>query len=287
MEYVIKNECLKAVISSHGAELRSLVDNDNLNRMNIPMPNTWNKVSPILFPQISKLPNSEYQVNGKKYYMTSHGFLRDNELELVYHYENEIRFRFSDNLQTKTIYPYHFIFFVTYRLVSNNLEVIFEVQNPFDGKIRFMLGAHPGFRIPLYEDEKFTDYYLEFEKKETAKRMVLKEGYLSNEYVCYLNQKKTIPLNHTLFLEDAIILRDLKSSYVDICSKNHQKKIRFYFSDFEILALWSKPNDDCNFLCLEPWNGIRKAMVIEHEKMGVLELDANNSLVFEYKIMVI
>ena len=83
MLYTIKNEFLEATISSHGAELVKLVDKDGINRMHTPSDDTWNRVSTILFPQISKMPNSEYKVNGISHKMTTHGFIRDNELELV------------------------------------------------------------------------------------------------------------------------------------------------------------------------------------------------------------
>ena len=69
MEYIIKNEFLEAIINSHGAELIKLIDIDGVNRMHSPSSDTWNRVSPILFPQISRMPNSEYVVNIDKEYI--------------------------------------------------------------------------------------------------------------------------------------------------------------------------------------------------------------------------
>jgi galactose mutarotase-like enzyme len=150
-----------------------------------------------------------------------------------------------------------------------------------------MLGGHPGFKIPLYENEKYTDYQILFETTETTKRMCVVDGFLANKYEDYLVNTNKIELSHNLFIDDALVFKGLKSKYIDIVSKNHNKKIRFYFRDFEILAIWSKVKEDVNLLCLEPWNGIQKEFVIEHEKMGVLEIMPNSYCVHSYKIEVI
>jgi galactose mutarotase-like enzyme len=285
MEYIIRNEYLEATISSHGAELIKLIDKDGINRLHTPSDDTWNRVSPILFPQISRLPNAEYKANDNIYKMTTHGFIRDNELELVNCCETEITFKYSHNEKTLIMYPYKFNFYVTYKLLDNTLVVIFKVENPSDEVLRYMLGGHPGFKIPLYENESYSDYSVIFEKKETVKRMCLVDGFLANKYEDYYLD--SINLNHNLFIDDALIFRGLNSNYVDIISKNHNKKIRFHFAGFEILAIWSKTKENCDFLCLEPWNGIQKEFVLEHEKMGVLEIEPHNISCSCYKIEVI
>ena len=287
MEYVIKNSFLKAIVSSHGAELIKLIDNDGVNRMHTPSSDSWNRVSPILFPQISRMPNSEYKVNGQIYKMTTHGFIRDNELELVDCEESKITFKFVHNEKTKEMYPYDFVFYVTYKLILNTLEVSFKIENISTTKMFYMLGGHPGFKIPLYENEKFTDYQILFETAETAKKMCVVDGFLANKYEEYLVNTNKIELSHNLFIDDALIFRGLKSKYVDIVSKNHNKKIRFHYSDFKILAIWSKIDENADLLCLEPWNGIQKEFVINHEKMGILEVMPNKSSVYSYKIEVI
>ena len=63
MEFVIENSKLKAVISSNGAELRELYDSNNVNRMHSPSSKTWNRVSPILFPQVSRIKGGVYYVS--------------------------------------------------------------------------------------------------------------------------------------------------------------------------------------------------------------------------------
>ena len=287
MEFVIKNHFLEATINSHGAELVKLVDSDGVNRMHTPTADTWNRVSPILFPQISRMPNSEYMVNGTVYNMTTHGFIRDSELELVNHTETEITFKYSENDKTLIMYPYEFALYVTYVLKNNILEVLFKVENPSDVNVYYMLGGHPGFRVPLYDEESYNDYSLIFEEKETCKKMCVVDGFIANVYEDCLIDTNIIELNHNLFKDDALIFKGLKSKYIDIVSKNHNKKIRFHYSDFDILAIWSKTEDNCNFVCLEPWNGIQKDFVKEHEKMGVLVIQPHDFRKHSFKIEVI
>jgi galactose mutarotase-like enzyme len=285
MDYIISNKYLEATISSYGAELRKLIDKDGINRMHAPSEETWNRVSPILFPQISRIKNGLYKVKDKNYKMTTHGFIRDTELELVNHCESEITFKYSTSDNTLLMYPYEFIFFVTYKLINNVLEVIFKIENPSNKNLLYMLGGHPAFKVPLFENEFYSDYSIIFEKKEVTKRMFLVDGFLASKYENYFLDK--INLNHKYFIDDTLIFRGLTSKYADIVSKNHDKKIRVHFSDFEILAIWSKEQENCDFICLEPWNGIQKNFVIEHENMGVLEIAPYSFSQFSYKIEVI
>ena len=44
--------------------------------------------------------------------------------------------------------------------------------------------------------------------------------------------------------------------------------------------------EEANYVCLEPWNGIQKEFVEDHEKMGVLKLGVDESKQFAYIIEV-
>ena len=151
----------------------------------------------------------------------------------------------------------------------------------------YMLGGHPGFKVPLYENEQYSDYYLKFEEKETVDAMQVVDGYLANEFKRALTNEDVIVLKHEMYNPDAIVLKDLKSSYVDLMSYKNDKVLRFHFKDFEILAVWSLMKENANFVCLEPWNGIQKKFVKEHEKMGVLSLKENEEKEFSYTIEII
>ena len=287
MEYIIKNQYLTATIDSKGAELRTLVDQNQINRMHIPSVDTWNRVSPILFPQVSKTRDLLYTIDGKEYHMPMHGFFRDLQLTPIIYKEDELVFEIKETEKTLKIYPYCFEFKVTYKLIDNALKVTFKVSNKGNKEMLYMLGGHPGFKVPLYENEQYSDYYLKFEEKETVDAMQVVDGYLANEFKRALTNEDVIVLKHEMYNPDAIVLKDLKSSYVDLMSYKNDKVLRFHFNDFEILAVWSLMKENANFVCLEPWNGIQKRFVKEHEKMGVLSLKENEEKEFSYTIEII
>ena len=287
MEYIIKNEYLTATINSKGAELVSLVDDNNINRMHIPNIKTWNSVSPILFPQISRMKGSTYIAKGKEYEMPLHGFFRKSEITPLYIEKDKIEFVFEDNDETLKHYPYHFIFKVKYELIGKSLKVTLNTTNKDNDIMYYMVGGHPGFRVPLFDNEKYEDYYIEFEQKETVSSMQVVDGFLANEYKPYLNNQNIINLRHDLFIPDAIVLKGLKSNYVELKSKTNDKVLRFHFNDFEILAIWSISSNEGRHVCFEPWNGIQKNFVKEHEKMGVLKLNGHESSSFSYTIEIV
>lgn len=287
MEYIIKNEFITAKINSKGAELRELIDSDGINRMHVPNVNTWNRVSPILFPQISKTKDFLYQVNHKDYYMPMHGFFRNEEHFAISQTSTKLVFLMKDSEETLKIYPYHFEFLVTYELIKSTLKVSFEIINKGDKMMYYMIGGHPGFKVPLFENENYNDYYLKFKNKETVKAMQVVNGYLANEFKDALQDEDKIVLKHEMYNPDAIILKDLSSPYVDLLSIKNDKALRFHFNDFDILAIWSLMRDDANFVCLEPWNGIQQDFVLEHEKMGVLSIEPQGKQKFSYSIEIL
>ena len=287
MDYIIKNDKLRAVISSNGAELRQLFDENNENRMHEPSVETWNRVSPVLFPQVSRIKGGYYSVDDKNYAMPAHGFFRNMELSPSKVSEDSITFTINEDEQTLNVYPYKFEFSVTYKLVDNRLDVIFDVVNKDDKDLLYMLGGHPGFKVAKNENERYEDYYLKFQEKETVLAMQVVDGFLANVYKPYLENQDIISLNHTLFDPDAIVLKDLKSKYVDLLSYKNDSCIRFYFSDFNILAIWSLMDERANYVCLEPWNGIQKEFVTDHKKMGVLSLTKDNKATYSYSIEII
>lgn len=282
MKYYIENNYIKACVDSYGAQLIELITNDGINRLHSPNKDTWDSVSPILFPQVSRMKNFTYSVNGVNYNMPLHGFLRNMELNLVKQTNEILVFYLKENDETLKMYPYQFEIFVKYELIDKSLKVSFDIKNTGNSTLRYMIGGHPGLRVPLFKNEKYEDYYLKFPFYETVDAMQVVDGFLANVYKPALINQDIINLKHDLFIPDAIVMRGLKSPYVDLISKTNDKITRFHFSDFEILAIWSLNDSRANYVCLEPWNGIQKDFVVEHEKMGVLTLKSNESKEFSY-----
>jgi len=67
----LKNEKLTLTISSMGAELQSIKDNEGKEYLWQADPNFWPRHSPILFPAVCGLWEGKYRNDGKEYAMVT------------------------------------------------------------------------------------------------------------------------------------------------------------------------------------------------------------------------
>ena len=67
----------------------------------------------------------------------------------------------------------------------------------------FSLGAHPGFNCPMEEGLSFEDYYLEFNRCETASRRI-KADFLTGESLPVLKDESRLSLNFDMFRQEPI-----------------------------------------------------------------------------------
>ena len=79
---ILKNDCLTVEISTLGAELKSIMDKNNEERLWQGDPKWWNGQAPLLFPTCGCLSEGRYLHNGKVYDFTPHGFARKKEFAL-------------------------------------------------------------------------------------------------------------------------------------------------------------------------------------------------------------
>ncbi|BDU50071.1 aldose 1-epimerase family protein [Haliovirga abyssi] len=286
MEYKLSNGTVEIVVKSKGAELKSakLIKNKT-EFMWDANPKFWAKSSPVLFPFVGGLKDNKYFYKNKEYKSGRHGFARDNEFNIFAQDENSITFIFSSNEETLIKYPFEFDFFVKYVLEKNKIILEYKVINKTDGEIYFSLGGHPAFATPTSDEIKFEDYYLEFEKEETSKLLVLDGMYVSDKQLNYFNNEKIINLKRDMFDNDALIFEGLNSTKVSLKNKINNRKIVFDFEGFPFIAFWSAPGAD--YICIEPWHGI--ADTINHngnieEKKGIEKLEKGESFETSFSI---
>jgi galactose mutarotase-like enzyme len=254
---LLENETLKATFKTLGAELCSLIDKrTNTEHIWQADPKVWARHAPILFPIVGQLENNKYQVDGKEYQLTQHGFARDCAFEILEENKESVVYSLHSSSETETKYPFKFRLDVVYTLSEDTLSVGYKVFNKDEKVIYFSIGAHTGFTCPFYSDDLFSDYYFEFQQNETVKRLLFSDGLLNGEESDFLQHQKQIPLSYELFAHDAIILQGLQSEWVDLKSKTNKTTLRFYFKDFPLLAFWTKPGASAPFICIEPWFGI-------------------------------
>lgn len=289
MEFKISNQYLELVVSSHGAEKQSLYCKENNINYLRDVDKYWNRHAPLLFPIVGKLRDLKTNINNREYSMNQHGFVRDQEFELYSQTENELVLVNTYNEDTLKMYPFRYKVFVKYTLVDKTVHTEFKVVNEDYQVIPFNYGGHPGFRLPLYENETFEDYCVEFEKVENfdAPRVVLENGTLDFDNTISYRDIKKLQLKYEYFEIDAIVIPKVKSQSVKLINKEN-KGIKFDFKGFPSLAIWTKPN--APFVCLEPWIGYADKynsnyQFIEKDNMQFLNPECEFSATYSITIL--
>ena len=290
MVYIIENSKLKILVNTYGAELNSVLSKEgDIEYLWNRDPLGWKYQTPILFPIVGKLKESRYTVNNIRYELPQHGFARLSEFDLVENKDNSIKLELKYSEESLKIYPFKFKLSCEYVLNNNEIEVIYNVSNLDDKKIYFSIGAHPAFMCPREKYEAIEDYYLEFNKKETASIMLLNDdGYLSKESKLYLNDDNIINLSSNTFENDALIFNNLKSNVVTLKSKKSDKSVSFDFNMFPYLGIWS-PKNGANLICIEPWYGHADFYDFNgdfSQKSGIIELDVDKNFSCSYNITI-
>jgi galactose mutarotase-like enzyme len=250
----LKNSNLIVNINTKGAELQNLIKNgvEFLWQANSTF---WPRKAPILFPIVGRVIDNQYEVNGSSFSLPQHGFARDQEFRLVKSIENEASFLLVSDETSKKVYPFEFELELSYRLEGSSVQISQRVANPGKETMFYALGNHPGFRCPLFENETYEDYYLEFEYPEVLSTYRLQNGYLSDRKETVLNGSNIIKLHYGLFKEDALIfnLTECKSRFIVLRNARNKHGVKVDFRDFSWLGIWSKPGP---FVCIEPWAGV-------------------------------
>ena len=119
------NSGLIAEIEQKGAELRRLYsERTGTEYIWYRDPDIWPDSSPILFPFVARLVNSQYTYKGKIYNLTIHGFAKNSTFSILQKTDNAVSFELRDNEETFKAYPFHFAFQVIYRLEKHSVGEI-------------------------------------------------------------------------------------------------------------------------------------------------------------------
>lgn len=251
-------------------------------------PAVWGRHSPVLFPVIGKLKNNRYTHEGKSYVLNQHGFARDMDFEFVKEDETGLSCQLHSTAETKKAYPFDFSLLIHYRLRGNAVEVHYQVENKNGCIMPFSIGAHPAFALNWGNGDRIEDYFLEFEQKETADtRHLDKNSLLSDETERVLDNGAVIPLKKNMFERDALILLDLISEKIHLCSYRHKHKVTVEFPDFPYLGIWAKPG--ASYVCIEPWFGYvdpARTDGVLMNKPGIIRLDPHAVFSCSYKIII-
>ena len=289
MIHYLENQNYQIAVKTSGAELSSFRNKlENLEYIWQADPQIWPRHAPVLFPVVGKVPDGKYSYGGKTYELPQHGFARDMDFTLASQSETELIFELKESAETLAKYPFPFRLQVIYRLEGNALNIAYSVRNPGKSDLYFSIGAHPGFNCPLFTGEKFSDYYLEFDRPETQDRYLLDNGLLNGQTEPVLQNHKILPLSYALFSKDAIVLKNLGSEKITLKTDKHNHGLDFEFKDFPFFGIWTK-GEGAGFICLEPWQGIASQVGDSGEltqKEGIKKLAAGKDFSCDYTIRV-
>jgi galactose mutarotase-like enzyme len=256
-----------------GAELCSVKNNKGVEFIWQANKDVWARHAPVLFPIVGKLKAGFFIYQGINYELPQHGFARDMEFTLLEKNKTSLTFQLLSNNKTKTKFPFDFIFEIKYTLEGNVLDTEYTIINPSRETLFATVGAHPGFNCPLLPNEKFEDYYLEFEKDNFSVTQ-LNNGLRSDARTTLLLKDKQLFLKKDMFDNDALVFENSQINTVSLCSLTSNHKITLQCNNWPYFGVWTK-KENTQFICLEPWYGSADHENADNElseKDGVIQI---------------
>lgn len=290
MQITLHSNGYSVTVNTMGAELKSFRDPSGKEYVWNSDPAYWMRSSPLLFPTIGNLRNGQTTMKGQLYSLVKHGFCKDSEFEVTEQSESSVTFLLRANEETLKSYPYQFELYLSYLLTGNKLSMDYRVVNRDAGEMFYHIGAHPGFMLPVSENETLADCALVFEKE---------EDFVSYEYdlehLEFNAEKKAVqkadgtilPLTVSMFDHDAVFFEHTNSHRVSFLNIHTKKGVTMDYPDFESIAFWTPAGGNAPFLCLEPWNGsaiFHQDDDIFAHKRGILSLKSGEQKNYHLKI---
>jgi galactose mutarotase-like enzyme len=287
MIHTLENALIKVEIAQQGAELQSIFNKQNsIEYLWQAESSIWPRKAPVLFPIVGKVKNNQYTYDQQAYSLSQHGFARDHAFHLISSSTSSCTYRLSSTEETFNAFPFEFELDIIYSIDGTTLKILYRIHNPSGKKeLYFSIGAHPGFRCPLVEGEKFEDYYLEFEKAEKLNRILLDGGLRGDETEAVALTNNKLPLTFDLFgPKDAIVVSGLNSERISLKSNKSAHGLHFNYKNYPWFGIWSKPGP---FICLEPWMGVADDIYSTGDftkKESIQLLNPNQEVLFSYSI---
>ena len=256
----LQNAHLTVTIASRGAELQSIKDKNGFERLWQGDPAFWAGRAPILFPVAGGLREDCYHLDGERFEMPKHGYVRLIEWQLESATDTSAVFLMTEKHPG---FPFDYELRACYTLEENALHVSYRVSNVGDRTFWFGTGAHEGYATP----GGLENYTIEFDEVECLANYVLDGNLLKKEPVIMAEATDKMPLKTEYFAVDALVFRTLKSRGVTLTSKLHDRKVRVDFPGSDVLMFWMKPGAE--YICIEPWinapDFVDSDMQIEHK----------------------
>ncbi len=254
----LQSGSIRALADTHGGELVSLRAGDGVEHIWQGSAESWTGRNPILFPIVGRLKDGKVRFEGEEYEMPQHGLARRREFAVIEQGTDYVVLEQRESEETLQRYPYPYCLRVRHELIGNGFVTRFEVSNPGERPMPFCIGAHTGFCCPMQDGEIFEDYVLRFDEAESVTSIrVTPAGVLSKvDRLPVLDGACDYPLAHRVFDGcDTLIFDSLRSHGVSLLNPETGHGVHMDFTGFPLFAVWTMPQANAPYLCLEPWVG--------------------------------
>lgn len=250
--YCIENDFLKVKISSLGAEIVSIIDKRNNKEIIFEGDDIWKGHFHNIFPICGRNKDNIYSYKNKEYKMNLHGFAKDEIFDLKNKDINNIIFFLKSNDITLKQYPFIFELDIEYRLINNQIIINYIINNLDNEIMYYSIGLHPGFNIPIKDDNELKKYKIIISNNK-YKKLLTNESRLIKEEI--LINKNYIPLDIYEFNNGGLIY-EINSDHIYLKDENDKTLISFHLDkdSFPYLVLYTHKNS--HFICIEPWSAI-------------------------------
>lgn len=255
MEYAIENEFLKVTVTTHGAQVKSVLRKcDGVEHMWKADPSVWGYHAPILFPYCGRTVDGKTEYRGKVYDTSKqHGFARLMEHTFVGQTQDTIQMELTDNAETMKVYPFHFRLLSTIRLEGDRVHHTLTVENRDEDKLYFGIGYHPAFAVPFDDGHKATDYSLRFQQVESPMCIDTSVGGLTGDRTYYLGHNiNQLPVTDGMFNNDSHCMVGLASKTLGLYENGTGRGVECSLEGFPFCLIWSTAGTP-QFICIEPW----------------------------------
>ena len=283
----------RLTVDRRGAELKSWITEDGIERLWQGDPAYWEETAPWLFPFVGRLHEKRYTFGGKSYPMDIHGIIRTMDFTVLELLEESILLELSSSPESREVYPFDFYLRVRFTLsnhgYASEVSVFHSSESP-QAEMIFALGGHPGFNL----DYPLETYKLELpqvDQGEVRYAVFSENGLLESleelpEDVWLSSDVPTLDLGRWDFEANDLFLIHPGDRTTLICTEC-QTELTMETDGYEILGLWRAPG--APYLCLEPWSSLpgREGVVEDlATKPYMMRLPRGEKKVFRYRVHV-
>ncbi|MBX3563089.1 MAG: aldose 1-epimerase family protein [Sphingomonas sp.] len=279
----IASDHLTAAINPFGAELSSLKDIAGRELMTDADPAFWTGRAPLLFPIVGRLMDDKYQLDGRQYPLSQHGFARRQPFALIEQAANRAVFRLADNDQTRTVYPFAFTLDAAFTLTGATLSMDVTVTSTGDRDMPASFGFHPAFAWPLPGGGTKSGHRIVFTEDEGDLSAITLGGWMDDKPWPSPLDGRTLHLADALFERDALVWNPVNSRALRY--EGQGVALDIAFPGTPALGIWTKPG--ARYVCIEPWHGVADPHGFTGEiwdKPGILRFAPGEARTFSMQV---